>query len=351
MELVVLNDSFETVAIIDVFKSLIWTDRFNAYGDFEVYLTVSQQAVEYMQQGYYLQLKESDRSMIIESLSIDSDVENGTFFVVTGRSLEVLLERRIVWDQTILTGSLQDGIQTLLNNAIISPTNTDRKINNFIFQASTDTRITELTVEAEFYGEDLYSAIQGLCEANEIGFKVILNDSNQFVFSLYVGEDRSYEQTTNPYVIFSPSFENIINSNYYTSIANMKNVALVAGEGEGASRKMNVVGEATGLDRRELYTDARDISSDTENGTLSDTDYLELLRIKGVVDLVDHSADVAFEGEVETTRLFKYAEDFFIGDIVQIANEYGQEGRAYISELVISQSEEGSSVYPTFTAI
>lgn len=59
----------------------------------------------------------------------------------------------------------------------------------------------------------------------------------------------------------------------------------------------------------------------------------------------------AFEGEVEVTRLFKYGEDFFIGDIVQIANEYGNEGSAYISELVISNSEEGLSIYPTFKTI
>ena len=57
------------------------------------------------------------------------------------------------------------------------------------------------------------------------------------------------------------------------------------------------------------------------------------------------------EGEVEVTRLFKYGEDFFIGDIVQIANEYGNEGSAYISELVISNSEEGLSIYPTFKTI
>ena len=68
-------------------------------------------------------------------------------------------------------------------------------------------------------------------------------------------------------------------------------------------------------------------------------------------NLADHIVTTAFEGEVEVTRLFKYGEDFFIGDIVQIANEYGNEGSAYISELVISNSEEGLSIYPTFKTI
>lgn len=74
-------------------------------------------------------------------------------------------------------------------------------------------------------------------------------------------------------------------------------------------------------------------------------------KTKGLKNLADHIVTTAFEGEVEVTRLFKYGEDFFIGDIVQIANEYGNEGSAYISELVISNSEEGLSIYPTFKTI
>ena len=101
----------------------------------------------------------------------------------------------------------------------------------------------------------------------------------------------------------------------------------------------------------DAQADARDISSDTEDGTLSDAEYMAQLRTKGLKNLADHIVTTAFEGEVEVTRLFKYGEDFFIGDIVQIANEYGNEGSAYISELVISNSEEGLSIYPTFKTI
>ena len=76
-----------------------------------------------------------------------------------------------------------------------------------------------------------------------------------------------------------------------------------------------------------------------------------MANVQPFLDGADHIVTTAFEGEVEVTRLFKYGEDFFIGDIVQIANEYGNEGSAYISELVISNSEEGLSIYPTFKTI
>ena len=351
MEILVLNTDFESVYIVDSFKSMIWTDRYNAYGDFEIYLTINPDILKYLKEDNYLWLKDSEHCMIIEDSAIDSDTEDGNHLIVTGRSLESILERRIIWGQKVLTGNLQLAIQTLLNDSIISPTIQDRKIDNFIFEPSTDPRVTELTVDTQFTGDDLYVVIKKLCQSNNLGFKIVLNDNNQFVFSLYAGADRSYNQNINPYVVFSPDFENIINSNYFTSKANLKNVTFVAGEGEGASRKTTTVGSGSGLNRRELFTDARDISSNVDGGTLTNEQYIAKLKARGIENLSGYTAKTAFEGEVEATRLFKYGEDFFIGDIVQIANEYGHEGRAYISELVISQSEDGVSIYPTFQTI
>lgn len=114
----------------------------------------------------------------------------------------------------------------MLNENIISPSIADRKISNFTFKPSTDNKVTGLTIDNQYTGDDLYTDIKGLCEENNIGFKIILTDDNKFEFSLYAGADRSYDQTENPYVVFSPNFENIINSNYYSSNANLKNVTL-----------------------------------------------------------------------------------------------------------------------------
>ena len=351
LELLVLNQNFESIAVIDNYKSMIWTDRYNAYGDFEIYFTMDTKLLEFLKEDYYLWSKDSEHCMIIESIKIDADVEEGNQLIVTGRSLEAILERRIIWGQRIFSGNLQNGIQTMLNECIISPSIENRKIPNFTFASSDNPKITELKIDHQYTGDCLYDVIKGLCEENNIGFKVVLTENNEFKFSLYAGIDRSYNQTENPYVVFSPKFENIINSNYFSSKAEFRNVALVAGEGEGAARKTTVVGEASGLERRELFTDARDISSTTDSGSLSESDYINQLQAKGLKDLADHMTSIAFEGEVDAAGLFNYGEDFFIGDIVQIADEYGNEGAAYISELITSHSEEGLSVYPTFMTI
>ena len=348
MDIMVLNKNFESVAIIDSYKSFIWTDRYDEYGDFEIYLPMDSKWFEVLEADYYLWLKESEHCMIVEDFKIEADVEEGNHLIVTGRSLESILDRRVLWGQRVYSGSLQTAIQSMLNDCIISPSITERQISNFIFTASNDAKITALTIDQQYMGDNLYDVIKALCEENNIGFKVVLTDDNKFEFSLYAGVDRSYSQTDNPYVIFSPGFSNIINSNFVSTKSTLKNVALVAGEGEGSARKLATVGTASGIDRREYFCDASDISTETEDGTIATSEYTKQLQAKGTKELTEHTATTAFEGEVEATRPFTYGEDFFVGDIVQIANEYGNEGSACISELVITHDEEGLSIYPTF---
>lgn len=199
MELIVLDTSLKMLSVLDTFESLIWTERYSAYGDFEVYTSINDSILEILKDDYYLWLKESDQTMIVEDRKIESDAENGNHFTVTGRSLESILERRIIWKQTILSGNFQNGIKKLLDENIINPSDASRKVERLIFEASTDPAITGLTVDAQFTGDNLYDAIKKLCDSKNIGFRIKLSDDNKFVFKLYAGADRSYDQFTNAY--------------------------------------------------------------------------------------------------------------------------------------------------------
>lgn len=351
MELTLLNTSLDAISMVDDYESLIWTDRYQEYGDFEIYTPVTAEILSVLKQGYYLTNRDSEHVMIIEKLLIKTDVEMGNHITITGRSLESILKRRIVWKQRSIRGNLQNGIKTLLNENVINPSISARKIDNFIFEESTDERITSLKIDAQYTGDEIYEVISKLCKEHGIGFKVTLNNNKQFVFKLYVGTDRSYDQTENTYVIFSPNFENIVNSNYLESKSALKNVTLIGGEGEGKARRYYTVGSATGLERRELFTDARDISSEVDDQTLTTSEYNALLSQRGKEKLAENIAVVSFEGEIEPTMMFRYQEDFFNGDIVQIENEYGHSTTSRIIEMTISENEQGTSVYPTFSTM
>ena len=351
MDLTLLNTSLDAISVVDDYESLIWTDRYQECGDFEIYTPVTAEILSVLKQDYYLINRDSEHVMIVEKLLIKTDVELGNHITITGRSLESILKRRIVWGLRSITGNLQNGIKTLLEENIINPSDPNRRIDNFIFEESTDERITSLNIEAQYTGDEIYEIITKLCKEYNIGFKVTLNNNKQFVFKLYAGADRSYDQIENTYVIFSPNFENIVNSNYIESKSALKNVTLVGGEGEGTERRYYTVGSVAGLNRRELFTDARDISSKVDEKELTEEEYNAQLAQRGNEKLSENIEVVSFEGEIEPTMMFKYQEDFFNGDVVQIENEYGHATKARIIEMTISKDERGTSVYPTFSTI
>lgn len=350
MDIFVMNENKELVSVLDTFESFIWTDRFSKYGDFEIYTPATIKSLTELKENYYLIRNNTDHVMIIENRKIESSVEDGQRLTVTGRSLESILSRRIVWSQTTLDGYIQGQIQKLLNENIISPSDPKRKIDGFIFETTDDSYIGSIQVKAQFTGDDLYSVIKSLCDSVNIGFKITLNDVGQFVFKLYSGKNRSYDQEENPYVVFSPNFENIINSNYLTQNEGIRNVALVAGEGEGSNRKTLSIGDSSvsGLNRRELFVDARDISSETEDGTLTTEQYNNLLNQRGLEYLSEFKMIQSFDGQVEATQMYKYGEDFFMGDIVQLENEYGNESKVRVVEFIYSENQSGVESYPTF---
>ena len=84
---------------------------------------------------------------------------------------------------------------------------------------------------------------------------------------------------------------------------------------------------------------------------LSNDEYVTQMRQRGAKELSENPEVISFEGEAETSTTYVYGEDFFNGDIVQVANEYGHETAARIVEIVISDSEEGYTVYPTFLTV
>lgn len=351
MEFLVLDTNFKAVGIIDEFESGIWSDRYDTCGDFEIYGPLDYKLLSLAKPDYYLWIEQSEHLMIIEDRLISSEVEEGVNLKIAGRSLESILDRRIVWNQTVLSGNFQNGIKKLLNENIINPAISDRRIANFIFKASTDTKITSLTIDAQFTGDNLYDTILSLCKSKNIGFKVTLNSNNQFVFELYAGVDRSYDQDVNPYVIFSPKFENIINSNYLESKQTLKNVAMVRGEGEGSARKTSVVGSGRDLARREMDVDARDISQEVDGVVIPNATYISQLNQRAIEKMAENKETRNFEGEVETTIMFIFGTDFFMGDVVQITNEYEIEARARVKELIIAQNPEGFSMIPTFSIV
>lgn len=342
MDLYILNKDRELIDIIDNAESVIWTNRYNTPGDFEIYIRVTHRVIESLAIGNFVTRVDDDMVGIIEKIELTTDVENGDYFTVTGRDAKSLLGRRVIWHQTILSGTVEDGIRKLINENVISPTKETRKISNFILGGKLN---LTATISQQFTGDNLLDAISSICEAFNLGFKVTL-ENNNFVFKLYAGTDRTENQTAVPWIVFSSDFDNIANTTYSYDDTNYKNVALVAGEGEGLARKMQAVGDSSGLNRYEIFVDARDLS--TNDGEISSADYTAQLIQRGNEGLAETAVVETFEGEIITNYTYTYKTDYFLGDLVTVKNEYGITGDVRIVEIIESEDAQGYKIVPTF---
>lgn len=348
MDITILDSNLVAAGVLDSYESLIWNECYLGTGDFEIYSSANTELLNLCKIGNYLYRRDADMTMIIESIKIQTDIEAGSKITITGRSLESILERRIVWGQVNISGSVQEAIKKLLYDSIIEPSIVMRKIDNFMFEETDDPEIVNLNMEeAQFDGETIMEAITKICEVFKIGFKVYLNEENKFVFKLYKGKDRSYRQSVLPYVVFSPNFGNLLNSDFKVDRSTLRNVVYIAGEGEGVDRKNTYYGEEEGLERRELFYKSSK-SSKVDNKTLSDSEYYKVLTEDGKQKLTECKTDQKFEGSADVTELFIFGKDFFMGDVLQVSDEYGNEARSRVTKLVTSHDSSGINIYPSF---
>lgn len=88
----------------------------------------------------------------------------------------------------------------------------------------------------------------------------------------------------------------------------------------------------------------------------TDDDSVELWAIvyevyllnRGYEKLAEHGEKVSFEGSIIPDMTFIYKQDYFLGDIVTVENEYGITANARIVEIVEVNDENGYKVEPKF---
>lgn len=345
MNFYLLDNNLNKIQLLEIYRSFIWTNRYFTPGDFELYTPATKALLNTIKQGYYI-IRDDDltQCMIISNFEVTTDVENGDYITITGQSLKSILNRRIVWEQTNLNGNVETMIRNLVIDNAINPAIASRAISRLILGNTIG--LTD-TLNAQYTGDNLGEVLTAICQTYGIGYDVLLDLPNKkFKFVLLQGKDRTFNQDTNARVVFSNEFENLLTTDYIYNSSEYKNVALVAGEGQGTARKTASVGNASDLNRFELYVDARDVSSN--NGAIDDTEYNKLLLERGTQKLAETVVKESISGEVEANYTYKLNIDYSLGDIVEVRNDYGVVLTPRIIEIIECNDENGYSCIPTF---
>ena len=345
MELYILNKDFEIVGMIDDYISVEWARRYYEPGDFVIKIPATIEMVSLLKSRYFIAREDDDMICQIEKREIITDEDSGNTLTISGRSIEKLLAQRIIWQQSNSQAgeTAEEFVRRLVKENVVEPCDEKRKIPGM--------KLGELkgfheTIEKQITGDNLLTAVTEICKTYGYGFRVTMDESGDLVFEVYKGVDRSYTQEENPYVIFSQDFENISNTSYEYDESTYTNVALVGGEGEGSARKYQTVGDAAGMDRYEMFVDARDISSN--EGEIQAEAYNELLKEKGREQIAENTYTENYEGELETGKTYRYKIDYDVGDIVQAENELGISAAPRITEVIESHNGNGHKIVPTF---
>ncbi len=347
MDVLVLGDDLRPIEIFDDFQSLIWTERYSEWGDFELVAPSGLGSTSTLQKGTVLGLNDSYRVMMVETIEEPGD---GTI-KFTGRSLEALMDSRITRPEVINAGNPNGATTrnaTPGNHArywfeTSCRTNSSVPADNFSFIQSgnlfTPGTIPEPTdtIDVQFEVMSVYEIVKSICDPYSLGF-VIGRDktAGNARFQVYTGSDRTTWQTILDPVVFSPDLETLEKVSSVQSSANFRNVAYVFSE--KGSRIVYAHGADTttsGFDRRVLYVDATDIT--LVKGAALDA----ALDIRGAKALAEYRNLTVFDGEVPQAVPYNYGVNYNLGDYVERRDNRGFSSKLLVTEQIFVSDLEG----------
>lgn len=324
----ILDKQLNIIGMIDTFVSLMWCKRYYDIGALDLEVEATEKNIALFKKGNYIIREDDDMVCRIEVIQIDTRDNNENVLLIGGLDCKKILSQRVISDVINFRGTLNDYVKKMITDNLISPIIGNRKVSNFKF-VDNET-INDPIIQQVSY-DNLAEKIISLCRAFLYGWRVYL-DNDFFNVILYKGKELNIE--------FSVENDNLYSSKYINDTTEMKNTALIGGDGEGENRKTVWFGTSSALDRYEMFVD-ESISSDG----MEDIEYYTKLKSKGAEEVAKNSEIINFEGEIDTLH-YQYKKDFNLGDVVTISNEFGIKINARITEVIETWDKDGYTIEP-----
>lgn len=318
MRLTVLDEDFETLGSVPLFRTLMWIRRYEKLGCFELY--TSKDYFDLLNSGCYLYRNDAKELGVIDEVNYTQDENGARTVYAKGNFAECLLKDRVIASTVELNGTAEDGMRSLVQQTAIEPEDSGRKIKHL--------RLGVLSgiggkIDAQATGDNLSEKLYEIGNTQEISHRVRYDYlTNDLVFEVWQGKDRRDSQEENSWAIFSNSFYNIQNVAYNRNSSSYKNFAYVAGAGEGNSRIIVTVDiRQTGEKRREIWVDARDLQPDDGNGKVIPADtYRAILEQRGREKLAEYRKVETVNSGIDANANLIYKKDFDLGDYCTYIN-------------------------------
>lgn len=278
---------------IDRFVSLAWREAYDTCGSFTLVLPMDRDLFSAVLSADYLEVRGRRGLGRVEKVTYSGGDSGGTV-TVSGRMAESLLSDRIIPRRTVVSGMLSRAVEAVVA-ANAGPDAGARAIRGLTVRAAealTDADGSPLMLDDHVTGRALDEWLYEVLGAVGASYRIVPDfDAGTLVFEIYRGLDRTQNQTENDFAVFSASFSSAGEFRFVSDGTDSRNVAYIAGEGEGDDRVEVTLDLRTTPDEpiRELYIDARDLRSDDGDTVLSDAEYRELLLSRGRQRLSSHA--------------------------------------------------------------
>lgn len=358
MEIYTLNRFNRIDGIVEGIESFIWTERYSAYGDFQMVMPSTATNVQKFIPGVRLVHSLSDRVMTVKTVEKVLSPDGKKTLEIKGLSLESFLLDKVA----------RRGKQTYPYNWVFSrtPSVTIRTaVREILIDGLTELndRIDGLTINEtprpgsivepiepinnDWKPQPLYDPIKLVADTWDLGFCITRNnETGVLVFECYTGYNRTSSQTTNEAVIFSASLDNLTNTREIKSNVDYKNVVLIYSE-----QRSPIEVYATGTTSSTKSEARRVIAVEASklDGTPTEAQLLAHFHQEARQVLAAHRMVELFDGEISQFSPYVYGRDYGLGDLVEFQNDEGGANVMMVTEQIFALDGQGLRSYPTLT--
>ena len=336
MEIRIYDADLNFIGLLENQTSLLWRRKYYEPGEFELCAPITGYNIALFKLGRLVWFRGAVDAGIIESLSLKQASDENQI-VASGRFLPAYMDRRLIKQTLNFSGTVENAMRQLLSGVVAIPHVSLEEPHGY----------TE-RVEFQATYKNLLAYEEKLAQYANYGIRFRPNFTEKTItFEIFQGLDHSKSQHDRSRVIFSERYDNLKEVTYLDNDQLLKNVVYVGGQGEGSARTVVIVGdnESRGLERRELFVNATDISPDD----ITTAEYLAALRQRGEEALAENARAKSFECVTEPSINFVYGRDYDLGDIVTVEKaDWGISEELRITELTEIYENGEMQIEPVF---
>ncbi|MBH0166286.1 discoidin domain-containing protein [Fictibacillus sp. 7GRE50] len=304
----ILSPNVDLLAEIDNYESMYLIRRFHGIGEIEVRINRYKKHTNLLVKGNLFIVGSSlNKAYIIKhrEIELDQDGKITENWLIRGFSLKSILGQRItVPPLTTAYDNKQGNAETVMKHYVdgnaVNALDPTRDISQLII-ATNQNRGSTVSWQSRF--KNLAEEMTSISLVSGLGWGINLDYSlKKWVFDCHEGRDLTVNQSILPPVIFSPQFDSLKSLHYTESELNYKNTAYVAGQGEGIQRRVIELNDTnSGLNRHEIFVDARDVPEETEGDEPTYTNEIGAGTASANAYTSGYPPSSAFDGNLGTT--------------------------------------------------